>query len=256
MAKGNDGNLLQHGIELAAVSAIDRLPTFLTCTHSMAPRERCDDPRRDRRLRYWLNEAGNTPSVARAYRETNASLESYPNTSELIASLIGNEKLRGDLFEVCDDKIRELRARWNGYPVTVHGQSWRIGLGATTIPSKEDGWLFTMDPMTFVSDDPNADDDNNLRPQDVDLLIDFFRRIGSFGSRWVISIFCFELRRGPGVNRYQLFLDEMERFRHALGLRNETHEVSYGNPHVGSVLSSSSDLLGQIREQWQTLHNV
>ncbi len=256
MARGNDGNLLQHGIELAAISAIDRLPVFLTCTHSMAPRERCDDPKRDRRLRHWLNAYTDTPSVAHAYRETNATLDSYPNSAELIASLVGDENLRGDLFEVCADRIRDLCARWNDHSVDVRGQSWRTGLDEITIPSTEDGWLFTMDPMTFVSDNPSAGDDDNLRPNDTDLLIQFFHRVGNFGKRWVISIFCFELRRGPGVNRYQLFLDEMERLRKTLGLRKETHEVSYGNPHVASVFSSSSELLGRIREQWRTLYNV
>ena len=256
MAKGNDGNLLQHGIELAAISAIDRLPIFLTCTHSMAPRESCDDPQRDRRLRHWLSADVDTPSVAHAYRNTDASLDAYPNTAELIASLVGDANLRGDLFEVCDDKIRALRARWNAHSVHVRGKSWRTGLAEIGAPSTDEGWLFTMDPMTFVSDNPNAGDDNNLRPNDVDLLIQFFRRFGNFGKRWVISIFCFELRRGPGVNRYQLFLDEMERFRLALGLHKETHEVSYGNPHVASVFSSSTELLDRIREEWQTLHNV
>jgi hypothetical protein len=104
MAKGNDGNLLQHGIELAAVSAIASKPLWLTCTHSMAPRESCPEPNRDRRLRHWLNTQFGTPSVAAAYRLTNATLDSYPNTSELIAATFGDENIRGDLFEVCEDK--------------------------------------------------------------------------------------------------------------------------------------------------------
>ena len=61
-----------------------------------------------------------------------------------------------------------------------------------------------MDPMTFVSDNTNADDDNNLRPSDINDLIRFFTGLGAFGDQWVISIFCFELRSGPGVNRYPI----------------------------------------------------
>lgn len=123
MAKGNDGNLLQHGIELAIVSALESRPLSLTCTHTMAPREPCDDPKRDRRLRHWLNVDAETPSVAKAYRDTNASLDSYPNTADLIASQVGDANLRGDLFEVCSTKIGALTERWADGSVTVHGQS-------------------------------------------------------------------------------------------------------------------------------------
>jgi hypothetical protein len=75
MAKGNDGNLLQHGIELAAVSAIASKPLWLTCTHSMAPRESCPEPNRDRRLRHWLNTQFGTPSVRR--KGSSLELESF-----------------------------------------------------------------------------------------------------------------------------------------------------------------------------------
>jgi len=256
MAKGNDGNVLQHGIELAIVSAIELRPLFLTCTHTMAPREHCDDPSRDRRLRHWLNVDTETPLVAKAYRDTNASLHSYPNTSELVASQVGNADLRGDLFEVCPNKINALNERWDDHLVTVRGQSWRTGLSDISIPTVNDAWLFTMDPMTFVSNSPDADDDHNLRPNDIDHLIRFFANLGTFGDHWVISIFCFELRRGPGVNRYELFLNEMERLGNSLGLQHETYEVSYGNPHVGSVFSRSHAMLNEIRTEWNTLHNV
>lgn len=110
--------------------------------------------------------------------------------------------------------------------------------------------------MTFVSDNPNADDDNNLRPSDISNLVRFFTDLGVFGDQWVISIFCFELRRGPGVNRYQMFLDEMVRLGNTLGLQHETYEVSYGNPHVGAVFSRTNTILTDVRGEWNTLHNV
>lgn len=119
MAKGNDGNLLQHGVELAAISAIGRRPISLTCTHSMAPREPCGDSKRNRRLRYWLTVGADAPSVARAYRMTNASLTSYPNTAELVASLVGDRNIRGDFFEVRGDKVLELKTRWDGHSVAI-----------------------------------------------------------------------------------------------------------------------------------------
>jgi len=241
MAKGNDGNLLQHGIELAAVSAIGSKPLWLTCTHSMAPREVCAEPNRDRRLRHWLKSPLGTPSIAAAYQRTKAALDSYPNTSELIAATVGDENICGDLFEVCETKIRSLRARWSQSKLTVRGLSWRQGLWKIQIPSADSAWLFTMDPMTFVSDNENGIDDDKLRHDDVNRLIKFFNHIGRFGSLWIIIIFSFELRRGPGANCYQLFLDEMERMSRALTLQMDTFEVSYGNPHVAAVFSASRD---------------
>lgn len=253
MAKGNDGNLLQHGIELAAVSAIASKPLWLTCTHSMAPRESCADPRRDRRLRHWLDSQLDAPSVAAAYRLTKANLDSYPNTSELVAAILGDENIRGDLFEVCEDKIRQLRARWSQSNLRVHGLSWRQGLSKIQIPPADSGWLFTMDPMTFVSETDGAIDDNKLRRSDVDRLINFFHSIPRFGSLWVITIFCFELRKGPGTNCYELFLHEMERMRRAMALQMTTFEVSYGNPHVAAVFSASGGIIERIAQEWETL---
>lgn len=121
MAKCNDGNLLQHGIELAAVSAIAKPSLRLTCTHSMAPREPCPEPKRDRRLRHWLNSQLDSPSVAAAYQKKKASIDSYANTSELVASRLGDENLCGDLFEVCETKVQQLRTRWFETELKVHG---------------------------------------------------------------------------------------------------------------------------------------
>jgi hypothetical protein len=94
-----------------------------------------------------------------------------------------------------------------------------------------------------------------LRPSDVDRLIRFFRTIPSFGSLWVITIFCFELRRRPDANCYQLFLDEMQRMSRAMTLELDTLEVSYGNPPVAAVFSASGDL-DRIRREWEILYRV
>jgi len=255
MAKGNDGNLLQHGIELAAVSAIANRSVRLTCTHSMAPRESCPEPKRDRRLRHWLNSELDFPSVAAAYRKTNASIENYPNTAELVASKLGNDNICGDLFEVSEIKVGQLRTRWSETELQVHGNSWRQGLAGVEIPSAKTSWLFTMDPMTFLPDGEELIDDDKLRPSDVNLLIDYFQNAAVFGPKWVISIFCFELRRGP-IDYYGHFLNEMHRMSNRLGLRMEPLEVVYGNPHVAGVFSSSEDVIDQIRQEWRILHNV
>jgi len=255
MAKGNDGNLLQHGIELAAVTAIADPSLRLTCTHSMAPRESCPAPRRDRRLRHWLGSQLDVPSVAAAYRETDASLESYPNTAELIVSKLGDSSIHGDLFEVSVEKVRQLYTRWAGTELLVHDGSWRRGLAHVAIPPAESSWLFTMDPMTFLPDGQESIDDDKLRPRDVNSLIQYFKQAAVFGPKWVITIFCFELRRGP-TDYYNLFLEEMNRMSNRLALPMEPFQVSYGNPHVAAVFSPSKDILDQIGGEWQILHDV
>ena len=113
-----------------------------------------------------------------------------------------------------------------------------------------------MDLMTFVSDTEDAIDDNNLRRSDVDRLLGFFHGIPSFGSLWVITIFCFELRRGPGENYYQLFTDEMHGIARTLDTRMGRFEVSYGNPHVAAVFAASGSIIDRIRNEWDILHNV
>ncbi len=255
MAKGNDGNLLQHGIELAAVTAIANRSLRLTCTHSMAPREPCPEPRRHRRLLHWLDSELDFPSVAAAYRQTEASLLSYPNTAELIASRLGDDNICGDLFEVCVNKVGLLRTRWADTGLQVQGNSWRQGLASVAIPSAESSWLFTMDPMTFLPNGEESIDDDRLRPSDVSLLIEYFHKAAVFGTKWVISIFCFELRSGP-VDQYNQFLDEMRRMSNSLALRMEPFQVTYGNPHVAAVFSPSKDVIAQIGKEWRILHDV
>jgi hypothetical protein len=256
MAKGNDGNLLQHGVELAAVSAITNHSLHLTCTHSMAPRESCPAPSRNRRLCHWLNSGLGFPSVVAAYRRNEASLDRYPNTAELVASIIGDDNISGDLFEVSENKVTKLLARWSETDLHVHGNSWRQGLSKVKPPAPETSWLFTMDPMTFLPDTEGpVDDDAMLRPNDVSLLIKYFQNVGVVGPKWVISIFCFELRSGP-VNYYDLFLSEMRRMSNGLSLGMASFQVTYGNPHVAAVFSPSEDVIEQIGREWQVLHNV
>jgi len=101
MAKGNDGNYLQHSVEvalaihLAAQHTARRL--HIALTHGMAPFEPCGevpDGQAKRLLHNALCAAQHAPidaesSIVKAYREVNASLCHYPNTGELLRGVIG-----------------------------------------------------------------------------------------------------------------------------------------------------------------------
>ena len=96
MAKGNDGNYLQHSVEVAIALHLAKLSTqgalHLALTHGMAPFEPCDAPLvgQSRGLLRTALEAAQSPPtpgeapIITAYRATKASLDRYPNTGELL----------------------------------------------------------------------------------------------------------------------------------------------------------------------------
>ncbi|HYB95020.1 MAG TPA: hypothetical protein VEC39_08610, partial [Vicinamibacterales bacterium] len=104
MAKGNNGNYLQHAVEvdaavrLAAMHPLNRL--HIAFGHGMAPFEPTDvsptPPARDLLLSA-LNQSfsGPNPSdstLVSAYRKTNASLAKYPNSAELLRQTMGADR--------------------------------------------------------------------------------------------------------------------------------------------------------------------
>ena len=137
MAKGNDGNYLQHSIEVAvALHLVARTSDgrlHVALAHGMAPYEACGalPSGQARRLLHESLEAARTPatageaSIVAAYRATNASLESYPNTGELLAAVIGRNRLSGGITETDADKDAKLQRVWSDSDVTPVAASWR-----------------------------------------------------------------------------------------------------------------------------------
>ena len=117
MAKGNDGNYLQHGIEVSAAHALlDKSSTrrlHVVLAHGMAPYEPLDPPRPPRefrRLRDALCAAAQPPKadeslIVRAFRDTWARATHYPNSAELLRSVVGTDRLSGGITEICEQKI-------------------------------------------------------------------------------------------------------------------------------------------------------
>jgi hypothetical protein len=131
MAKGNDGNLLQHWIEAELAWRLYRQGKgsrlLIVLTHGMAPYEcfrsrkkpgKQEPPSGSRRLDGWLAVAKKPnlptvpPAVVFAYRDCDASASHYPNSGEVLAALIGRGNLHGFISEVCPSKLDQLRYAW------------------------------------------------------------------------------------------------------------------------------------------------
>ena len=140
MAKGNDGNYLQHSVEvatavhLAAKHREGRL--HIALAHGMAPFEPCGElPSGQARaqLRDVLHAAQQPPTVGEspvvaAYRPAKASLDHYPNTGELLRRVIGSDRLSDGITEVDSQKYAQLRQVWSGSRVTPVRSSWLLAL--------------------------------------------------------------------------------------------------------------------------------
>ncbi len=181
MAKGNNGNYLQHSVEVEAGLHLAR--TFgngslhMALTHGMKPFEPCDSPPSGQVRSAFLRaleaaqepETYNEPTVVSAYRATGASLEHYPNSAELLAAVVGRNRLSGGITEFDPQKHTDLRQAWSGSAVRIVNASWRKEVssqGAHWCPaSLQVPWLFSADPMTYSENEEL--DDNKLHQADL-----------------------------------------------------------------------------------------
>ena len=251
MAKGNDGNYLQHCIEtatamqLAATDATGRLHVALT--HGMAPFEPCEERRSGQARKLFLRalndsyrplQADEEPIVS-AYRATGASLGRYPNSAELLRCIIGAERLSGGITEVDPEKCKQLAEAWSGFRIVPANSSWRLQVGASGAlacpASLEEPWLFTMDPMTYCED--GYADDNNLYRADLDRLSAVLKSFVASGKPGLAALFVYAVKPNARSLFWQ-FVDD-------LGSRAGANVVSYwlthqgGNRNLAGLLCSS-----------------
>lgn len=208
MAKGNDGNFLQHSIEVAIawhlVTRIAGSRLHIALAHGMAPYEACGPlpPGQTRALLAAALESARhaprdgEPPIVSAYRATQASLDRYPNTGELLAGIIGRDRLCGGITEASADKHAELQEKWAQSYVTSVAASWRSEVqphGVLRCPaSLQSPWLFSADPMTY-HDEGNADDDQLYRA-DTELLADVLTDFIGSGQPGVAALFVYAVR--------------------------------------------------------------
>ncbi len=216
MAKGNDGNFLQHCIEVeAALHLRERDPEgrlHIVLTHGMAPREKLNRTNANKELLYSALEEATCGrrllerNIVHAYRKSwrrhppvKASLRNemmshpyYPNSAELLRSIIGTEKLSGGITEVDADKCEGLSGAWAGSKVKVRNTStsWRGELrkGILCCPDDLDTpWLFSMDPMSYCEE--GGRDDAYLHRSDLELIRSALERyIVQWSARYCMSV--------------------------------------------------------------------
>jgi hypothetical protein len=208
VAKGNDGNYFQHSVEVAVALHLTKLSTHgslhLALTHGMAPFEPCDTPSNGQskdRLRKTLRDAQNPrsdgePLIVTAYRATQASLDHYPNTGELLAAMVGRDRLSGGITERDKKKHAKLVERWSGSGVTPAKSSWRSDVchgGVLSCPAMlHMPWLFAADPMTF-REDGYADDDK-LYQEDISRLSAALKGFVASGEPGAALLFVYAVR--------------------------------------------------------------
>jgi hypothetical protein len=271
LAKGNDGNLLQHGVECAVAAHLvaEGRPLHLVSTHAMAPYELFEHPRHgaqriDQALQMAQEPQGHneTPLIP-AYRATEADENHYPNSAELIAAvaargeglLVGRSRLTGTLVEWDPAKFLLLQQQWHEGGVELIHDSWRVALRHGRLAcsgSIDRPWLFSMDPMTFVS--AGDKDDDRLHEADICRLLATFEGYLRSGQRGAILIFCYSLRKNLAPWSLQLFECSMIHLVRRLGVGHLCFvECNLPNPHVGAVLATNREYLDTAKEAWALL---
>ena len=274
MAKGNDGNLLQHSIECALARKLSDDGVnglHLVCTHAMDVSEpfekRGDRPflTIDAALAFALsrNPVGKADEpVIRAYHLLRASADSYPNSSELIGALVDRRKLRGWLVEKDLQKADNLTDRWHKTAVRVFRGSWRLAAQQGVLSCPKDlgrPWLLTMDPMSFCLGQAKDDGARGAHLYQGDLYRMFAVCEGYLRSRQpgVALVFCYSLRRSLSPWNYQRFQASMIQLRQDLGIGHLGFvETSSSNPHVCAALASDAVLLMEAKRAWTAVKDL
>ncbi|MDE0694902.1 MAG: hypothetical protein OXH76_03605 [Boseongicola sp.] len=242
MAKGNDGNYLQHCVEVeAAVRLMRACPDgrlHVALTHGMAPFEQMDEPKACKRLLDGaLCEAAgesqrNEREIVKAYRASGASRKCYPNSAELLRAVIGTNRLFGGITELDEAKHKKLTKAWAGSGIVVARSSWRKQLspdGALGCPGHLDApWLFSMDPMTYTENGDN--DDANLHRSDLDLLAPTLER---YAASRQPGIACFFVYRMMGTQNGKKLQYQFWSFMDKLAVRLSAQTCSFWVCHRG-----------------------
>ncbi len=272
MAKGNDGNYLQHCVEveaavrLAQASPDNRL--HIALTHGMEPFEQISGPNGNayRILHAALREAASEPKynereIVKAYRASWMSQayqpditnlfdelrmeKHYPNSAELLRMVIGTDQLSGGITEKDKSKHKELAKAWIGSKIVVARSSWRKQLGRTGAlgcPDHLDApWLFSMDPMTYTENNDN--DDENLHRSDLDLLKRVLERYVGSGQPGIASLFVYSIGI-QSTNRQCQFWAFMDELAGRLGVRTHSYRLAHrgGNLNLVGLLLSDEKL--------------
>lgn len=264
MARGNDGNLMQHAIEAKLIVELGAdCGLHLITTHSMAPFEplnpRAEENARQRaRFDYWwalaLDEQQvGEPCVLGAYRATRRWIpDMYPNTAEIAAELLGRDRLQGKLIEVLPEKCRQLTEAWAGTDVTTLEGSWRARIGDALPEDLDRPWVLSLDPMTYVAE--HERDDNQFHPNDFAPLTRAMESLCATKQPGAMALFCYSMM--PNVQN--AFRDAAADALADLEDRELLHlrfaDVAFGGmAHVAAIAATNENVTDQACGSWIAL---
>lgn len=247
MAKGNDGNYLQHAAELrlAIRLAGSEGRLHIALTHGMEPFEACDVPGQAQHghLDAALAAAAR-PAVAgedvlvTAYRSVSATRQHYPNSGEIIAATLGRNNLSGCITEKDPLKAPSLQAAWAGTAVRAVNDSWRgqVMTGLACPARLDRPWLVSMDPMTWAVDAGDIDD-ASLRHADLERIKRLVAPYVASGRPGAAAVFVYRVHKDIQPD----FRGEMDALAKRLGLEVLHRDMLHngGNRNLLAVLRTS-----------------
>lgn len=255
MAKGNDGNYLQHCVEVEAAVLLSQTDPncrlHIALTHGMAPFEKIENPNVQKKLLFnALAEAAGEPKcdereIVKAYRKSEASPKHYPNSAELLRAVIGTNRLSGGITECNKAKHEGLAKAWNNSKVKVFCSSWREQLepgGVLSWPKSLDvPWLFSMDPMNYKEEGKN--DDEYLYRSDLDLLAPALQRYIGSGQPGIAALFVYSVG-SQGENKQRQFWAFMDELAGRLRVPTLSYWAAHngGNLNLAGLLFSDAKL--------------
>ncbi len=252
MAKGNDGNYFQHSLELSLALQLSNLHKDhrlnVALTHGMDPYEPCGDIPNGQARRLFdgaLADAqrNNNPTnsvLVEAYRRTGASREHYPNTGELLAAMIGRDRLAGTITEVNTKKHVALLNAWQNSRVRPVNSSWRreVSEGGAFWQAPEYPWLFSMDPMTYCND--GYRDDDRIYRADHSRISPLLRHYVATELPGVAILFVFAVQPDKRIPFWDFAEAVAKDTNMVMGTYWITHQG--GNRNLAAVLSSRLEL--------------
>lgn len=272
MAKGNDGNLMQHAVECDVIRHLaDDQSTgelYLVTTHSMGPFEKLSDAGRpfSKKLTTWLDVAsGKTlrfrsvdddslPAVVAAYRATHTSYLHYPNTATLATAMLGEERLTGWLSEKSVDTFDLLASACAGKRLIPLLGNWRDHLPRYKQAVPASPWMVSLDPFTYQplgggmgSDSPDFHD------ADFTLLEEIVTAYLKSNKPGAFCLFVYSLaseHEGLLETRFSDFCEELQ-----LSPSTVRVQASFGRDHqerwhVGLLASNEKCVTESVKNNW------
>jgi hypothetical protein len=273
VAKGNNGNLLQHFVECEMASELTQQMLtkrlHVIFTHGMAPYEKCEPlpPGEPGELRDLLKALGGIDEgaiealgfpVLLAYKRLGATEDHFPNSAEVVASVLADRAaIAGEICENDATRAAGLTDAWGMSSMNIRQGSWRDAVKYLVAPAKTDTpWLFAMDPYAFKQREfLEIEDDGYLDQHDLLTLKPIVTGHFNTGARGIASVLSYHMLPAEALAFESALID----FCHMLdeGVHFEVSNCFIPTPsregaeHVAALIAEDSDLIERVRTRWK-----